>query len=74
MSIRALAREVYRAQQTFNRLEKACESAATADEQVLKVELKMARNELEMLRRMLDGEKESGTFREKFVGFGKSKT
>jgi len=72
MSIKALAREVYRAQQKVNRLEKACESAA-GDEDALKMELVMARNELAMLRRILDAEKESGKFRAKFDGFGRSK-
>lgn len=74
MSIRALAKDLYRAQQNFNRLEKACERASAEDEHALKMELRMARNELEMLRRMLDGEKESGSFRKKFTGFGNSKS
>jgi hypothetical protein len=36
-------------------------------------ELNLARNEMRMLRRMLDGEKESGAFRQRFTGFGRSK-
>ncbi|MGW8193771.1 MAG: hypothetical protein ACWGOX_05840 [Desulforhopalus sp.] len=73
MSIRALAKEVYRAQQKFDKLEKASESAAAGDKDGLKMELTMARNELAILRRMLDAEKESGKTREKFTGFGRSK-
>ena len=73
MSIRALAKELYRAQQNFDRLSTAYESAAPADRQVLARELNLAEKELQMLRRMLDGEKASGEFRKKFNGFGKSK-
>ena len=73
MSIRALAKDVYQAQQNFDRLKEAYESAELADRQSLANELKLAKKELLMLRRMLDGEKESGEFRKKFNGFGKSK-
>lgn len=73
MSIRALAKDVYRAQQNFDSLKKAYESAAHADKQALKRDMEMAEKELQMLRKMLEGEKASGAFRKKFNGFGKSK-
>lgn len=73
MSIRALAKDVYRAQQNFDRLKTAYDSAEPADRQAMAQELNLAEKELQMLRRMLDGEKESGVFRKKFNGFGKSK-
>ncbi|MFW2367442.1 MAG: hypothetical protein ACN4GW_13575 [Desulforhopalus sp.] len=73
MSIRALAKDVYRAQQKFNRLEKDFMSAEHADKQALSQKLKLAEQELLLLRKMLDGEKESGDFRKKFDGFGSSK-
>ena len=73
MSIRALAKDLYRAQQNFDRLTRAHESAAPEERQALARELKIAEKELLMLRRMLDGEKESGKFRKKFNGFGNSK-
>lgn len=73
MSIRDLAKDVYKAQQNFDRLKKKYESAELADRQSLVNELNLAEKELQMLRRMLDGEKESGEFRKKFTGFGNSK-
>ena len=73
MSIRALAKDLYRAQQNFDRLKTVYESAAPAERQALAQELNLAEKELQMLRRMLEGEKESGEFRKKFNGFGKSK-
>lgn len=73
MSIRDLAKDVYKAQQNFDRLKNKYESAELADRQSLANELNLAEKELQMLRRMLDGEKESGEFRKKFTGFGNSK-
>jgi hypothetical protein len=73
MSIRALALDLYRARQAVDRLEKAHENASQDEKTALGQELKMAQEELAMLRRMLDGEKESGSFRKRFQGFGSSK-
>jgi len=72
MSIRALAVDLYKAQQKVNQLEKAIDEAAAAEKNVLNQELTVAKKELEMLRKMLDGEKESGDFRKRFTNFGKS--
>ncbi|MBM9520495.1 hypothetical protein JWG39_11785 [Desulforhopalus vacuolatus] len=70
MSIRALARDVYRAVQTVETLNKKLAVATPEQEDSLRRELQMAEKELSILRRMLDGEKESGEFRKKFSGFG----
>jgi hypothetical protein len=40
-----------------------------AEHELLSGELRQARNELEMIKRMLEGEKESSSFRNKFQGF-----
>ncbi|WP_163339358.1 hypothetical protein [Desulfopila sp. IMCC35008] len=70
MSIRALARDQYRAQQNVDQLEKALEKAAYTEAEALKVELRQARAELTMLKKMMSGEKENVQFRKKFSGFG----
>lgn len=73
MSIRAIARDLYKAQQKFDALQKKFNSAAVSEKVAVGVELEIARKELELLRRMLDGEKESGDFRKRFDGFGLTK-
>lgn len=73
MSIRSLARELYRAQQKVTELQKKLASAGQDTKDSLTQELRHAMQELQMLRRMLDGEKESGSFRQRFSGFGSSK-
>ena len=73
MSIRSLARDLYRAQQKVTELERNLENAGQEKKDSLTQELRHAMQELQMLRRMLDGEKESGTFRQRFSGFGSSK-
>jgi hypothetical protein len=72
MSIRALAADLYKAQQRVDQILKQIDSAAVAEENDLNQELRFAQKELEILRKMLDGEKESGEFRKKFDGFGSS--
>lgn len=74
MSIRAVALELYRAQQNVEALEKAYEEATPEETTDLAQDLNLARKEMQMLRRMLDGEKESGSFRERFTGFGQTKS
>lgn len=69
MSIRAIARDLYKAQQTVERLERAFEASAPAEQEVLGGELRLARKELEMIKKILEGEKESSSFRNKFRGF-----
>jgi hypothetical protein len=73
MSIRALALELYRAQQNVETLQKQHDNATLTEREELVQELNFARKELQMLRRMLDGEKESGSFRKRFSGFGSTK-
>lgn len=70
MSIRALARDQYRAQQKVDQLEKALKEAAHSDTAALKDELRQAKAELDMLKRIMSGEKENAGFRKKFSGFG----
>lgn len=70
MSIKAIARDLYRAQQKVSEIEKRMAAATIQEQDSLRGELRMATNELKMLRRMLDGEKESSSFRKKFQGFG----
>lgn len=69
MSIRAIARDLYKAQQNVERLEQAIQAAHPAKQEPLTGELRQARKELEMIKRILEGEKESSTFRNKFQGF-----
>jgi hypothetical protein len=73
MSIRSLARELYKAQQKVAELQKRIDSAAQDEKDFLAQDMNLAQKELQMLRRMLDGEKESGPFRQRFSGFGNGK-
>lgn len=57
MSIKAIALELYRAQQKVSRLEKELEPAAPLEKDRIKGELQAAITEMNMLRRMLDGTK-----------------
>jgi hypothetical protein len=70
MSIRAVALDLYKAQQKVAQLEKDIEDAASSEKEVLAQELKFAQKEWQMIRKMLDGEKESGSFRKRFSKFG----
>ncbi len=70
MSIRAVARELYNAQQKVSKLEKELEIVSAEGKDMVHAELRHARAETQMLRKMLDGEKESSSFRQKFKGFG----
>ena len=70
MSIRALALELYRAQKKVAELQKAIEADGLGGAEKFKGELREAEKEMRMLRKMLDGEKESGEFRKRFSGFG----
>ncbi len=73
MSIRALALDLYKAKLKVDAAQKEYDSATDVDKPALAQNLKMVQEEFQMLRRMLNGEKESGTFRQRFSGFGKSK-
>ena len=60
MSIKALALELYRAQQKVGGLEQELAAAPLADRDRLRQRLREAQAEKDILRRMLDGEKETG--------------
>ena len=66
MSIRALALDLYRAKQKIADLEKMQLKGSAAEQDGLQQELEIAIQEEKMLRKMLDGEKESGDFRKRF--------
>lgn len=70
MSIRLIAKDLYKAQQNVDQLQKKYDDSSVTEKNVLMVELNVAIQERDMLRRMLDGEKESGAFRKRFDGFG----
>lgn len=66
MSIKHLAHDLYRAQQKVEKLEKAIATATTGapgELAALEDELRGARAEWRMLRKMLDGEKENAALR-----------
>jgi hypothetical protein len=70
MSIKALALELYRAQQKLDMIQKKIETSSSEEQKKLENELKIAQKEWQMLRKMLDGQKESGSFRKRFDKFG----
>jgi len=55
MSIRLIARDLYRLQQTVDRLEKKWVQAPPGEQERLKRELDRARSERDQVKRMLDG-------------------
>ncbi|MBB5349358.1 hypothetical protein JWG42_12980 [Desulfoprunum benzoelyticum] len=63
MSIRHLALDLYRAQQKVDKLEKALAAASPRELAAVEDELRVARADLQLLRKMLDGEKETGLTR-----------
>jgi hypothetical protein len=68
MSIKALALELYRARQKVDMIQKEIELKSGKERETLKNELKTAQKEWQMLRKMLDGRKESGSFQKRFSG------
>lgn len=66
MSIRAIAQDLYKAQCEVSEIEKKLENASATEKEKLKAELRVAQQEHDMIRRMLDGRKESSEFRKKF--------
>ncbi len=65
MSIKALALELYRARQKVDMIQKEIEIKTGQERETLKNELKTAQKEWQMLRKMLDGRKESGSFQQR---------
>ncbi len=57
MVIKALAIELYRAQQRVHRLQEQLDSAALAEKEALKEEMRVAKAECDQLRRLVDGKK-----------------
>lgn len=70
MSIRAIAQDLYKAQQKVDILEKELLTCENSEKQTIEIELKVAHKELEMMRKILEGEKSSGSFKKRFTGFG----
>lgn len=66
MSLRNLARELYRAQQQVERLEKLLLSASPEEELVIKNELQEAQAERQQLQKMLDSRKDVSPLPRKF--------
>lgn len=66
MSIRGLALDLYRAQQKVDHLEKELQVRPPEEHDALREELRHAKAEWQLLRKMLDGEKEPHSFRRKF--------
>ncbi len=65
MSIKALALELYRARQKVDMIQKEIELKSGKEQEILRNELKIAQKEQQMLRKMLDGRKESGSFQKR---------
>lgn len=59
MSIRLLARDLYRAQREVERLERALRDAPLDRHADMEDELRLARAELNRLRRIMDGQKDA---------------
>lgn len=59
MSVKALAIDLYKAQQIVIGLESELENPAAPDKEKIREELRIARAEWKVLRRMLDGRKET---------------
>jgi 5-bromo-4-chloroindolyl phosphate hydrolysis protein len=65
MSIRAIALELYRAQQKLSELETKLEQAPLGEKEAIRQELREAQAEWQMLRKILDGEKSPSPFKSK---------
>jgi hypothetical protein len=63
MSIKALALELYRAQQKVDRLEAQLEEAPISEMESLRNELREAQAEFKILRNILNGEKTPSPYR-----------
>ena len=70
MSIRRIAVDLYKAQQNRDTVKAKLEKATPMEIADLERELQVAEQEYKMIKRMLDGKKESGAFRTKFGQFG----
>lgn len=68
MSIKALAIELYKAQQKVHQLQDRLAEAHLKEKEQLRYELKVAVAECNQLRRIVDGEKENARARKDFFG------
>ena len=68
MSIKAIALELYRAQQKVSGLEKELEQAAPPEKDRVKGELRAAVMEMKLMRSMLDGAKVESPFTNRVPG------
>jgi len=66
MSLRDLARELYRAQQQVDRLEKLLLSATPEEETAIQDELQEARAERRQFQKIIDGRKDSSPLPRRF--------
>lgn len=66
MSLRDLARELYRAQQQVERLEKLLLAALPEEEMAIRRELEDARAERLQLQKIIDGRKDSSPLPRRF--------
>lgn len=62
MSIRLIAKDLYRLQQEVDKIEKQIENAAYEKQETLKDQLRKIKAERDRIRRMLDGSKDSPTY------------
>lgn len=65
MSIKAIALELYKAQQKVSSLEKKIEAAPLSEQNDLKEELRLAQSELRQYRSILNGEKSPSPYSSK---------
>lgn len=66
MSIRMLAKELYRLHQEVEKLEKDVKAAPAEKREALKDRLRQTKAEMERIRRALEGRKESPVYRKTF--------
>jgi len=67
MSIRLLAVDLYRATQKVAAMQKKLDGCSSGDMVKAKQQLAEAQQELRLLRKMMDGEKETGASRNKYM-------
>lgn len=63
MSIRAIAKDMYRAQQAVGKLEAELEKALSQDKEAILENLRQAKAEWQLLRNILNGEKAPSPFK-----------
>lgn len=73
MSIKAIALELYRAQQKVSDFEARLEKAPLNEKEALRAELREAKAEWQILRNMLDGEKSPSPYRSQSSTFKRSR-